>query len=73
MSTVDDGGSAFPITAAQSRNGVIPEGGLTKREWFAGLAMQVILTDGDGALIKDIASTAYLLADAMIDAGKVKL
>lgn len=51
--------------------------GLTKREWFAGMAMQGILTnhnfqekwlDAD-SIVMNVKTVAYKLADAMLKAG----
>ena len=48
----------------------IPMSGLTKREWFAGMAMQGMLTtlDWDAAkcMPTNIAQNAYKMADAMV-------
>lgn len=59
--------SAFPVDECRP--------GLTKREWFAGMALQVIHSDGgrygpEG--MKQVAEYAYAMADAMIEAGKEK-
>ena len=41
--------------------------GLTKREYFAGLAMQGILADGQTDEIKFIAQAAVKVADALLE------
>lgn len=47
----------------------LDESGLTKREWFAGLAFQGLLADSDVAgEALGIACTAVKFADALIDA-----
>jgi hypothetical protein len=56
--------SAFPIIAED----YIIDGGLTKREYFAGLAMQGLLgviDDGDTPSV--VAKSAVMTADALID------
>ena len=43
------------------------EDGLTKREYFAGLAMQGILADGQTGKLKLIAEDAVKVADALLE------
>lgn len=74
MAEHDDGGPAFPGEAGQEmmRNGEWRDPwyhGLTKREWYAGLALTAI--DVPGSTAKQIADMAFELADAMIERGKV--
>jgi hypothetical protein len=48
---------------------------LTKREWYAGMALQtlVMLHDGiNGAFNADIAKSAFRYADSMLAAGEKK-
>ena len=57
---------------------LVPQGGLTKREWFAGMAMQGMLALGpiegqEDCSIQGQARHAYRLADAMIREGKVNV
>lgn len=40
--------------------------GLTKREWFAGMALQGILARGYAEKIDDLCYVAYRYADAML-------
>ncbi|MEC9482552.1 MAG: hypothetical protein UMU75_04390 [Halomonas sp.] len=44
--------------------------GLTKREWFAGLAMQgfCAATDMEGVPVDDLAAEAVMQADALLEA-----
>ncbi len=42
--------------------------GMTLRDWFAGLAMQGLLTHDDEGLIPETARDAYRYADAMLKA-----
>jgi len=77
MTTKDDGGPAFPQNDLSSY-GMGPaetgNGGMTLRDWFAGQAMQAVITGRwahDTAGIPseaEIAADAYLQADAMIAA-----
>lgn len=77
MSEIDSGGPAFPMSHEQKQTGVW---GLTKREWYAGMALQGMLAANHmerwcGEMtwpqqLNAISIDAYLLADAMIRAGK---
>lgn len=98
---INDGGPALPCEGGPS-SGLIPEPGMSLRDWFAGLAMQAIVgtfsqtlrgkeearTDADADLTtfyrdmaldwnhktgeedgaSEIASDAYIIADAMLKA-----
>lgn len=67
---------AFPHISAEGH----PDhaGGLTKREWFAGLAMQALVSEmadamarGDDNIVLALSNTSrlsYAIADAMIEA-----
>lgn len=67
---IKTGGSAFP------KNYGIPNEGMTLRDYFAGLAMQGLLSNkhmGDAALhgsaqelLKEISEAAYEFADTML-------
>lgn len=70
---------AFPFTWTSQKMGEIAEPGLTKREYFAGLAMQGYVSDvenlkmalklqkfGGGTVAKIIAQSAIEHADALI-------
>lgn len=69
---------AFPHISAEGH----PDhaGGLTKREWFAGLAMQGLVAEmaeamarGDDKIALALQNTSrlsYAIADSMIEAGK---
>jgi hypothetical protein len=50
---------AFPVEG-QDENGhrLIPRHGLTKREYFAGLAMQGLLSQYDGSYSRDLVARA---------------
>lgn len=66
---VKEGGGAFPHYVEGLVNG------LTKREWFAGMALQVIarnisIHDFDLLLPKELAEGAFNIADAMIERRK---
>ena len=73
MSEIGSGGTIFPTKGWSSNDGLwVNFVGLTKREWFAGMALQGMIASGDANdnQIGVIAQEAYKLADAMIRAGK---
>lgn len=45
MSEIDDGGTAFPVEGGPNSQ-LISQYGLSKREWFAGMALQGALSRG---------------------------
>jgi hypothetical protein len=59
-----------PDTISESRMDV--EGGLTIRDWFAGMALQGMnaMPSWDKGTTKEIAREAYSIADAMLAARK---
>lgn len=72
----DNGGPAFPTPATAKGKAVVtpesfPSQGMTLRDWFAGMAIQGVVTDrgvhnldrGDATAL---AQSAYLMADAML-------
>ena len=76
MSEIDSGGMAFPVTPTDRSGQIGPtEYGLTKREWYAGMALQGIL-QLLGSVAVDFggpertAKMSYDVADAMLRAGK---
>lgn len=78
MSEIKDGGPAFPsgkfepggrdILGKEFPPKIINTGGMSLRDWFAGMAMQILLQHGTEAFpqFKDIAAETYRFADAMI-------
>ena len=81
MSEIDSVGPAFPVTPTDNSGQIGPtEYGLTKREWYAGMALQGMLAANHmerwcGEMtwpqqLNAISIDAYLFADAMIRAGK---
>lgn len=76
MSTIEDGGPAFPVADMQSaKPGTIDElvafaRGLSLRDHFAGLAMQGFCARVPAAIgtEDEFAETAYRVADAMLKA-----
>lgn len=72
MREIDSGGPAFPMSHEEKQTGVW---GLTKREWFAGMALQVMtknisLDDFERLRPQELAEGAFNIADAIIRAGK---
>jgi hypothetical protein len=69
MTTIDDGGPAFP------RPMVAAAPGMTLRDWFAGQALAGLLACGeahDEHTDSVTAGAAYKMADAMLKAREVK-
>ena len=68
MSEIDSGGPAFSMSHEQMQTGVW---GLTKREYFAGMALQGMLSNPTISIEKsDLCGGAFDFADRMIRAGK---
>jgi hypothetical protein len=57
-------GPAFPLI---SDEGYIINAGLTKREYFAAMALQGLLSDYESESIEDYSKYAVQLADALIE------
>lgn len=78
MNAKDTGGSAFPtpeMPTSDFRFTVIPQPGMTLRDWFAGKAMQGMFANGELTERSDwsprtAAFAAYAIADAMLAARK---
>lgn len=75
MSDKDDGGSAFPAQPIyQSRMGseyiAHDQGGMSLRDWYAGMALQGLLAHASGEDPHKAPSLAYVLADAMLEERK---
>ena len=71
MSTIDNGGPAFPVGSGDMRDPV----GMTLRDYFAAMALQGAMAGGSirsGTTNAEIATVAYGLADAMLAARKEK-
>ena len=77
---INDGGPAFPILpvgTGDPRDGMSPgHNGLSKREWFAGMALVGMLSSGNAHLLErhqdGLEEAAFLYADAMIAAGEAQ-
>lgn len=67
MSSVKDGGQAFPAAAAIGPQGDVyqPYEGMSLYQWFAGQALAGLSTNEE-MTVKDTAKIAYDIADAMI-------
>jgi hypothetical protein len=70
MSTINDGGPAFPVGSGDMRDPV----GMTLRDYFAATAMQGLFAAGGGVTrgAEEWARLAYTMADAMLAARKEK-
>lgn len=81
MTTEKDGGSAFPAIVPGCGHGsaIDYQEGMSLRDWFAGQALAVLATyAGEGDFSependKCVATIAYGIADAMLEARKGKL
>ena len=59
--------SAFPTSAMDAVDGIIYQEGLTKREYFAGLAMQGLLSRGNLSMtMSEKVVEAVYYADALL-------
>ena len=83
--TQDDGGPVSATLVVKNGDPITPEGGLSIRDWFAGLALQgglsstetlqqaalvVLRADGKITLEQMLAIRSYAFADAMLAARK---
>ena len=71
MSEIKDYGPAFPGSYKGQQGEIRWSEGMTKREWFAGMALQGLIVKLDFKTNLDTyAEDAYKFADSMIRAGK---
>ena len=63
----DDGGPAFPMSGDPECDF---DRGMSLRDWFAGMAMQGILSDPNTQNIDVVSAVAYQMADNMLHARK---
>lgn len=78
MSNKETGGTAFPVFPETGMGHAAAFQGMTLRDYFAAKAMEAATSghishyghDSNHWLVKDIASYAYELADAMMEARK---
>jgi len=70
MTTKDTGGPAWPTHFNYAKHGaggiISATNGMTLRDWFAGQALHVLLSEGTKPAGKIAAAYAYEYADAMI-------
>ena len=70
---LDDSGPVASIMTLGDKGEVVPVGGLSIRDWFAGMALQGLLANNETSYTpKQNAEEAYSFADAMIAARKEK-
>jgi hypothetical protein len=74
MTTINDGGPAFPFPSTKTPEGYVQPGwyGMTLRDWFAGQALAGLTADPDMPTFHKCAEIAYACADAMLKAREVK-
>lgn len=70
-----DGGPVSATLIAKNGDSITPEGGLSIRDWFAGMALQgllahVIGVEGANGRASKYAERSYQYADAMLEARK---
>ena len=72
MTDNDDGGPAFPRPASSADVGYVEpaEIGMSLRDWFAGQALAGIAATNilNAKLGREVATLAYAIADAMLEA-----
>jgi len=79
MSTINDGGPAFPAQPMHKfPDGAIislNQGGMTLRDYFAGQALAGMLTrkESDGWTNREVAGDGYSYADAILASREAKL
>ena len=66
MSTINDGGPAFP------KHGYVGRDGMTLRDWFASQALVGLVGRAETNDGLAIAKDAYVIADAMLAAREAK-
>jgi hypothetical protein len=73
MTTINDGGPAFPMSYAGSEVYTYPnQQGMTLRDWFAGQALVSMGVEYTDECHASVAQCAYRYADAMLRAREVK-
>jgi hypothetical protein len=70
MSTINDGGPAFPVVVPSE--GAVWEYGMTLRDWFAGQALMGMMLGARRGGAMMLARECYEMADAMLAAREVK-
>lgn len=65
---MNDGGPAFPAVEHEFPNGIRVDGGMTLRDWFAGMVVSsgIVTEDGRAVSPQGVAQWAYGVADAML-------
>ena len=72
MSTINDGGPAFPSVGEGFGNPIHLAPGMTLRDWFAGQALVSMGVEYTDECHASVAECAYRYADAMLKAREVK-
>lgn len=72
MNWNEQGGAAFPFAATDPSNVDLQSSGMSLRDWFAGQALAIAWDARDKGYYEgddnDMASCAYKIADAMLEA-----
>lgn len=74
MTKINDGGSAFPVHEL-TNGGLVPVGGMSLRDYFAGQALNALITEAlksDHKAWESTTKHAYYIADSMLQAREQK-
>ena len=70
--TQDDGGPISPVMGLGDRGEMVPTGGLSIRDWFAGMALQGTMANPEFNAMagQDVARSCYRMAEEVLAARK---